>query len=598
MDLRAFGSDMQLSFDLKASLEKWVMEAAQAVADLNETFRPEIRPADPRFGDFQANGVLPYAKLIKANPRALAVELTAALRAHSGYDATWVEIDIAGPGFINFKFTPKFLQEWLSHFRGEADFQAAANTRCAEKTMVVDYPSPNTAKQMHIGHIRPMVIGDAVQRLLRFSGAKVIRDNHIGDWGTNFGTLIMAIKRAQYTLDTGAPDALQAIESLYKQGTELEKSDPAIREESRNELVKLQNGDAENHALWEKIVTVSNRHCQAIYDFLGIEIDITLGESFYRDRLDRIYAELGEVGLAELSEGAQVVFHPEHPRFKTQPFIIRKQDGASNYATTDLATALYRVEELRADEIIYVTDGRQQDHFAQLFMTVEKWFARKNYPLPRLEHVWFGTILGADGKAIKTKSGESIKLIELLNEAVQRAFKIVDAKNPELSDEEKQAVARVVGIGAIRYADLSSNRTGDYVFAWEKLLSFEGNTAPYLLYAIARIHSIFKKAQIDPNVSDWEVQATGLETAEEIVLAHSLVAFPVALDLALSELRPHHLCTYLYELAGQFSSFYNANKVIVEDPQLQSRRLMLCARTMRTLETGLHLLGIETLERM
>lgn len=592
---------MQISFDLGKQLEQLVKGAAATLETFGDEFLPEIRPADPRFGDYQANGVLPLAKKLKTNPRALATELFAAIESHSDFDADYMAMEIAGPGFINFRFTPKLLQAWLHLFRNEADFQKGADTAYTGKKVVIDYPSPNTAKQMHIGHIRPMVIGEAVQRLLRFSGADIIRDNHIGDWGTNFGTLIMAIKRQGFELDPNDPNALEAIEQLYKDGSALEKEDPedsTIRDISRNELVKLQNGDPENVELWNKIVEISNRAGQEIYDILGIEIDVTLGESFYRDKVDRIYQEFTETGLAEESEGALVVFNREHPRFKTQPFIIRKSDGASKYETTDLATILHRVEEFKADEVVYVTDGRQQDHFQQLFITTEKWFEKKGYPLPTLNHVWFGTILGADGKAIKTKSGESIKLKELLNEAIERARKIVEEKNPSLTDEEKSNIARVVGLGAIKYADLSSNRTGDYVFAWEKLLSFEGNTAPYLLYAIARIHSIFRKADLSPEDLSLENESSALETEQEIALARAIISFPSTLELALSELKPHHLCTYLYELAGNFSSFYNANKVNVDEKDVQSRRLILCARTMRILETGLHLLSIETLERM
>jgi len=591
---------MHISFDLAQPLEALVTAAAASLDTFDASFSPEIRPADPRFGDFQANGVLPFAKQRKANPRALGSELLAAIQANPGYDASLLSVDIAGPGFINFKFTPKLLQLWLQQFRCEADFQRGAGAIYAGKKVVIDYPSPNTAKQMHIGHIRPMVIGNAVQRLLRFSGAEVLRDNHIGDWGTNFGTLIMAIKRQQFELDTADANALQAIEQLYKDGNQLEKADPAIRDASRHELVKLQNGDRENVALWKKIIDISNRACEQIYKILDIEIDITLGESFYRDKVERVYRELTDIGLAEESDGALVVFHPEHPRFKTQPFIIRKKDGASNYGTTDLATILYRIEEFQADEIVYVTDGRQQDHFQQLFLTTEKWFSAKDYPLPKLSHVWFGTILGSDGKAIKTKSGESIKLNDLLHEATTRARAVVEAKNAELSDQEKDNVARVVGLGALRYADLCSNRTGDYVFDWDKMLDLNGNTAPYLLYPVARIHAIFRKAGIAAEAAELEALAAPFETREERALAAKLVGFPAALRLALSELRPHHLCTYLYELASEFNTFYGSkdNKVVVDDTAIQSRRLLLCARTMRILETGLHLLGIETLERM
>jgi arginyl-tRNA synthetase len=293
-----------------------------------------------------------------------------------------------------------------------------------------------------------------------------------------------------------------------------------------------------------------------------------------------------------------VVFHPEHPRFKEQPFIIRKSDGASNYASTDLATVLYRVNEWKADEIVYVTDGRQRDHFEQLFLTVDKWFKASKRTTPRLRHVWFGTILGSDGKAIKTKSGEALKLFDVLAEAQSRALAIVQEKSPELSEEEKKHIARIVGLGAVKYADLRQDRTSDYEFAWDKLLALDGNTAPYLLYAIARIHSIFRKGNVPVDDIARESFATTIETPAEISLARKLAALPSVLDATLADLRPHLLCTYLYELAGEFSTFYAADRVMVEDKAVQARRLLLCARTLRVLETGLHTLGLETLERM
>ena len=333
-----------------------------------------------------------------------------------------------------------------------------------------------------------------------------------------------------------------------------------------------------------------------MYGRMGLTIDVSLGESFYRDKVGRIYAELSECGIAEENQGALVVFLREHDRFKTQPFIIRKSDGASNYASTDLATLLYRVEHFGAEEVVYVTDGRQQDHFQQLFMTAEKWFACKGYRLPKLRHVWFGTILGEDGKAIKTKSGEPVRLKALLDEAVARARKIVLEKNPDTPPEEADKIAETVGVAALRYADLSQNRTNDYLFSWDKLLAFDGNTAPYLLYAAARIHSIFRKLGISP---DADFSAAGeMETEQEIALARKLVALPAVFELTLAELRPHYLCTYLYELAGTFSTFYNANKVMVDDESVRARRLMLCSRALRVLETGLRVLGIEPLEKM
>ncbi len=588
---------MSTPFDFSRFLEEQLLAAAKS-AGLPESFEPGVRPTEPRFGDYQANGVLPCAKQAKTNPRQLATQLVEALDNVEGFPKDDISVEIAGPGFLNFKLSPALLLDWLKEFSDEDALKKGAGSLLAGETVVVDFPSPNTAKQMHIGHLRPMVIGEAVKRLLAFAGAKVIHDDHLGDWGTNFGTLIMAIKRAGVTLDPNDPEALPKIEKLYKEGTALEKEDPALRDVSRNELVKLQHGDAENTGLWKQIVTISGKAFNEVYGILGIHPDLTYGESHYRDRVDRIYTELTDCGLAETSEGALVVFHPEHPRFAEQPFIIRKADGASNYASTDLATVLLRVEELHADRIVYFTDGRQQDHFQQLFLTTEKWFQEKKHDLPALQHVWWGSILGEDGKAIKTRSGEPILLRQLLDEAVNRAYTIVAEKNPELPEEVKQQVARSVGIGAVRYADLSQNRTQDYAFAWSKLLAFEGNTAPYLLYAGARIHSIFRKLDLDPYAGDFAAEATAPETDTELALARKLAAFPTALELALGDLRPHFLCTYLYELTGLFSSFYNADRVMVEEADVKARRLLLCARTLLVLETGLRMLGLEPVEQM
>jgi arginyl-tRNA synthetase len=579
--------------------------AAEMPAFADTVFNPEIRPADPRFGDYQANGVLAAAKATKTNPRALATALVTALQAT--LDPALITVTIAGPGFINFKFTPAFLDAWLAHHSAADAFHAGAAKLYAGKKVIIDYPSPNTAKQMHVGHLRPMVIGEAIARLLQFCGADLTRDNHIGDWGTNFGILILAIKHANYDLDAPHDNPLEDLEHLYKTGSALTKADPTALDAARAELVKLQTGDPANTALWQRIVAVSNTACQEIYDLLGVHPDVTLGESFYRDKVHRVYDELTTAKLAEESDGALVVWHDEHPRFSrhttpSQPFIIRKKDGGSNYGSTDLATILHRAEHYHATECVYVTDGRQQDHFAQLFLTAQKWFAATARTLPTLRHVWFGTILGEDGRAIKTKSGDPVRLKALLDEATTRAAAIIAEKNPNLTPEERAHVAQTVGIGAVRYADLQQNRTLDYTFSWEKLLAFDGNTAPYLLYAVARIHSIFRKATGTETTAaiapEFFANAAPLETPAELALARKFLDFAPALNEACSELRPHHLCTYLYDLAGTYSTFNNADKVLVDDLPIRARRLRLCATTATILSIGLHLLGIEPLERM
>jgi arginyl-tRNA synthetase len=427
----------------------------------------------------------------------------------------------------------------------------------------------------------------------------MVRDNHVGDWGTNFGVLILALKESGEALAADGEAALVQLERLYRVGAgKAADKSGSWAEQARAELVKLQNGDPENTRLWEQIVALSNHAFAGIYGLLGITIEHTLGESFYRDKVEQIYRELIATGLAEESQGALVVFHREHPRFNEQPFIIRKSDGASNYASTDLATVLYRVEHFGAEEIVYVTDARQRDHFEQLFLTVEKWFRATGRRVPRLRHVWFGTILGEDGRAIKTKSGEALKLIDVLVEAQVRARAIVEEKSPELHAAEKDGIAHIVGLGAVKYADLRQDRVSDYVFAWEKLLALDGNTAPYLLYAVARIHSIFRKAALPVDDPAREALADDFATPAEIALARKLVSLPALLETTLADLRPHFLGTYLHELAGEFSTFYGADRVMVDEPAVRARRLLLCTRTLRVLETGLHLLGLETVERM
>lgn len=588
---------MSTVFNIASRLEQLLRKAAAGNPDFGSEFDPELRPADPRHGDFQANGVLGFARARKANPRALAESLLASLTALDEWQQAGCSVAIAGPGFLNFSISSEALCDWLLALHGTGDLGAAAGSEFAGKTVVVDFSSPNTAKQMHVGHIRSTVIGESLSRMLEFIGARVIRDNHIGDWGTQFGIIISAIKESGYDLTTGSPDALADIERLYKEGNARFKADPDARERARAELVKLQQGDPVNTAIWEQISAISWKEFEAVYDLLGVRFDKVLGESFYRDRVDRVCAELEDLGIAQRSEGALVVFHPEHPRFNTQPLIIRKADGASNYATTDLATLLYRVEELGADAILYVVGAPQSDHFEQLFLTAEKWFRAKGYRLPKLVHVAFGTVLGEDGKAIKTRDGEPVKLRQLFNEAIERARAIVNEKSGDLPAEQKEAIARIVGISAVRYADLSQSRTSDYIFAWDKLLSFDGNTAPYLLYAVARIHSIFRKIGSIPNDALLQ-QASAYETPAELALARKLAAFPTSLNLALADFRPHMLCTYLYELSGAFSSFYNADKVNVDDEPVRARRLLLCVRTLTVMECGLALLGIPTLERM
>ncbi len=591
---------MHVSFNIAEELDAALKSAAAAAGLVDASaFNPEVRTADPRFGDFQGNGVLAYAKARKLNPRQVAEKLVGALPAEL---RETFDVSIAGPGFVNFTLKPAALLEWLRIHDSQEHLRTGAAAAHAGQTWVVDYSSPNTAKQMHVGHLRSAVIGEAICRLLAFTGARVIRDNHLGDWGTQFGKLIYGFKRWADPAAL-ASEPIEELERLYKLGNNATPEGSPELEEARNELVKLQNGDPENLALWRKFSEVSLGAFQQIYDRLGIKFDHNLGESFYNDKVDRVYRELTETGLAENSEGALVVFHDEHPRFsrnaeRPNPFMVRKADGASGYASTDLATALYRTEHFKADGIVIVTDFRQSDHFEQLFLTVAKWFKAKSYRMPELHHVSFGAVTGEDGKALKTRSGDTIKLKALLDEAEERAYAIVTEKSPEIPEAERREIAGIVGVGAVQYADLSQNRSSNYVFSWDKMLSLEGNTAPYLLYAIARIHSIFRKAGATPGSDASESAATVFETPTELALARKLTKFPDAIRLASETLRPHYLCLYLFELAGDYSSFNNADKVLVDDPAVRARRLLLCARTLLLLETGLQILGLRTLTRM
>ncbi len=583
---------MDLPFNVASHLDAALKTVATQLGFAQRGFQPEVRVADPANGDFQANGALAFAKREKQNPRALAQQIVDQL----GGLQTHFDLSLAGPGFINFRLKPAALLNWLAMYDSEAHLQTGAASARQGQTWVVDYSSPNTAKQMHVGHLRSAVIGEAICRLLAFSGAKVVRDNHIGDWGTQFGKLIWAYKR-HLDVTQLTSDPLEEFERLYKLGNTAAEADPAVLGEAQQELVKLQGGDPENLAIWKQINDVSLAAFQLIYDQLGIKFDVMLGESFYNDKAERIYQELSACGLAQESEGAVVVFHPEHPRFAKQPFLIRKKDRAANYATSDLATALYRMEHFQADGIIIVTDFRQADHFEQLYLTVRKWFAAKNYRTPELHHVMFGAVTGEDGKALKTRDGGIIRLKALLSEAQEHAFRLVSERSPETPEAERRAIADVVGVASVQYADLSQNRSSDYVFAWDKMISLEGNTAAYLLYAVARIRSIFRKSGLDPAQPAVGVP-TPPETPQEIALARKLVHFPDAVQLATNTLRPHFLGLYLYELAGEYSAFYAADKVIVDEAPVRARRLLLCHRTLIVLEAGLHLLGLRTLERM
>ncbi len=560
---------------------------------LPEGFAAAVDPAaDPRFGDYQTNAAMVLAKALKTNPRALAAELAAAIDV-AGLAAPPT---VAGPGFINFSMAPEALAARLELLLTDPKLGTAAASE--PRTIVIDFSAPNVAKQMHVGHIRSTIIGDCLSRIARFVGHTVITDNHIGDWGTQFGMVLYGWKR---DLDEAAllRDPIRELLRLYKsvnaeskaqeeQMKAGERADTPVRDACRAELVKLQAGDPENRAIWQRCVDVSLAGLATVYDKLDIRFDHYLGESYYNDRLPSLVAELAASGLARESEGALCIF-PEGES-EAAPFMIRKRDGGYGYATTDLATVEHRLRVWQATDVWYVVGAPQAFHFQQLFDAARRWGLRGN-----LQHVAFGSILGADGTMMKTRSGESVGLLEVLEEAEERAHAVVQEKNPDLAEAEKAEIARAVGIGAAKYLELSQHRLTDYKFSWEKMLAFQGNTAPYLQYSYVRTRSIFRKLEGSAPALEGPYQIT--EDAERW-LALTLARFAEVVPAVLEDFRPNLLATYLFTLAQAFHSFFEACPVLRAEGQVRATRLALCEATSRTLKTGLGLMGIRTTERM
>lgn len=561
---------------------------AQIAPDANlETVQVHPCP-DPKFGDYQSNSLIALAKQRKLNPRQFAQEVLSRIDLSPWSDP----VEIAGPGFLNFRVKKSALaQTLLTAWHGEHLF---FDYTASPKTIVVDFSSPNVAKPMHVGHIRSTILGDAISRVLRLLGHKVITDNHIGDWGTQFGKLIVGWKRG---VDRSAleRDPLAEMERLYKLINAEFETNEATAALARQELVKLQNGDHENLAIWKEMIALSLREFDKIYQRLGVKFDFILGESYYNSALKGLVQRLRDLGLARDSEGATVIFFEDIPELKEKPAIIEKSDGGANYTTTDLATLEYRLETWQPDEIVYVTDARQQLHFKELFTIFQRWMPHA--PV-RLSHVFFGMILGPNNKPFKTRTGENIKLADLLDEAEERALVTVTAKNPELPEPERKEIARIVGIGAIKYSDLLSNRQSDYVFSWDKMLALNGNTAPYLLYAYTRVQSIFRKAEASLAPGEKLEPVFALNNADELALAKHLMNFGLSLEAVAAEYRPNFLCNYLYELAGHFARFYESSPVLKAAPREKADRLALCQLTGRVLKEGLAALGIETTEKM
>ena len=562
-----------------------------------------VRPCDPKFGDYQSNALMSLAKARKMNPRQLAGDVVAKLDVSDVCE----KVEIAGAGFLNFRLKNSALAQTLeAAARGEHLFFDRA---ASPKTIVIDFSSPNVAKPMHVGHIRSTGIGDALQRTLRLLGHRVISDNHIGDWGTQFGKLLLGWKQILDRPELER-DAIAELERLYKIINAECETNPARLEEAKAELVQLQAGDAENVAIWKEMIRLSQIQFDTIYARLGVKFDHALGESFYNPWLGEVVNDLLAKKIARESEGAVGVFSDGSLPPKEDPFLVsrdgewipdpalvRKSDGGFNYTTTDLATVAYRLKTWSPQEIVYVVDDRQSGHFKKLFLIVARWKpdAAKG---AKLVHVGFGKILGDDGKPFKTRSGDTVKLGDLLDEAESRAFKIVSEKSSDLSGAQQKEIARVVGLGAVKYADLLPNRQSDYIFSWDKMLALQGNTAPYLLYAYARIKSIFRKASETFNIqhSTFNVQ---LAAPEEIALAKHLLNFGLTLEAVAEEYRPNFLCNYLFELAGKFTGFYENCPVLkASDAATRDSRLALCDLTARVLKQGLDVLGIETVEQM
>jgi arginyl-tRNA synthetase len=557
------------------------LSAALAKAGLPDA--GELTPAtDARFGDYQTNAALILGKQRGEKPRDVADKILAHLDVGNISEIPTV----AGAGFINFTLRPDAVAKRAAETLQDERLGVARST--SPRRIVIDFGSPNVAKPMHVGHIRSIVLGDALARVATFLGHEVIRDNHIGDWGTQFGMVIWGWKNLldRQSLER---DPITELVRIYKETNERSATDPAVRESARQELVKLQAGDPENLSIWKETVDLSLKEFERVYQLLDIHYDIQRGESFYNDRLPAIVDRLLKSGVAEISEGAVCVFFRDSPELTDKPAIIRKKDGGFNYATTDVATVDYRVNDLKADTIWYVVGAPQILHFKQIFA-----LARREGSTADFRHITFGSILGEDRKLMKTRSGENVPLRDLLDEAMQRARKIVDEKNPDLSDADKIDIAQKIGIGAVKYYDLSQYRMTDYIFSWDRMLSLQGNTAPYLQNAYVRVRSIFRKAGIDTP----KIDKLTLKESAEINLAKRLVQFAEIIPQVLNDFRPNVLANYLFELANSFHAFYEACPVLKSEEPVRGSRLALSELTGRVLQRGLDLLGIKVPEKM
>jgi len=601
---------MKLAIDILEDRISAAMATATGRSDCAAIVRPST---DPKFGDYQANGVMALAKKIKGDPRKLAEDVVKNL----DVDDICELPEIAGPGFINLRLKADVIADRLLKINADSENRLGIDKASQPKTIVVDFSCPNIAKQMHVGHLRSTIIGDCICRMLEFLGHKVIRQNHIGDWGTQFGMLIalLRIKEREmwarfksatppYKSEVKAPLHIEDLEAFYREAKSCFDAGGDFVNEARKMVAGLHSGDGKYLSYWKLIVDESREHYQPIYDTRGVNLsrEHERGESTYNDSLPVVVSELQKKGITIESGGAVCVFPEGFKNKEGQPlpFIIQKSDGAYLYATTDLAAIRYRIHKLKADRIVYVTDSRQKLHFEMLFAVARMagWVSDDI----ELSHVMFGSVLGEDGTPLKTRSGENVKLKGLLDEAVERARVVVEEKNPELEEGKKAEIAKAVGIGAVKYADYSNNRTSDYVFSFDKMLSMDGNTAPYMQYAYARIKSIERKAQTKD--VDVETELKGLEKLNltelaELDLAKYLIRYGEAIEAAVSDYRPNYLTSYLYELAQKFSVFYTNCPVLDAGPDKRPTRLLLCDLTAETIKHGLsELLGIEVVEQM
>ncbi|WP_057830583.1 arginine--tRNA ligase [Colwellia sp. TT2012] len=576
------------------------ISAAMVAAGLPEGTNPAVSLSNrPNFGDYQANGVMGAAKKLKTNPRELATKVVAHLTSSKNLDGIASKIELAGPGFINIHLCENWLATQLNTVAQDVHLgvrQRGVNIDDQQQTVVVDYSAPNLAKEMHVGHLRSTIIGDAVVRALEFRGDKVIRQNHMGDWGTQFGMLIAHLSD-KLASEQVAETALSDLENFYREAKVRFDNEEGFADRARADVVKLQSGDADCAKLWQQFIDISIAHSEEIYAKLNVSLQRTdiMGESAYNDDLSRVVDELMAKEIAEESQGAKVVFINEmaNKDGDAPVFIVQKSGGGFLYATTDLSACRYRSGKLAADRILIFTDARQALHFKQVEIV-----ARKAGFLPdnvSYQHCPFGMMMGDDGKPFKTRTGGTIKLAELLDEAIVRAAALIKEKNPEITDDDLAVISKKVGIGAVKFADLSKNRTSDYIFNWKSMLSFEGATAPYLQYAYSRIQSIFSKADSLDNTATINI----IEPQEK-ALALKLLQLEDVIDVVISECTPNLLCNYLYELASLYMSFYEACPILKEgiSEEVKASRLALCQVIANTLKQGLDILGIEVMDRM